>query len=242
MRWVRAEFVSAEKGARAWSPGSPYTEFVASIRYTFRVLEYLKGSGASTITVEVHVFDETIWLSRAHAIPEAEFWIEANARWHDRQMILMLADAKSSDPWDYQFAGPEYVDVTRYTIDSEENKAWLPAADAPDAVSGAANGDDLLFLTDAPSETSGVVGAALATISLGEIRNRITAVDQMIADYHNPEAALECVRRELSIPRSESYFAALPVRTIEFELASGTSCRNCFQFLFRSQPRRLALS
>ena len=221
---VRAEFVSAEMGAKAWSEG-----YHGVIRYTFRVLEYLKGSGKTQISVEVDVCCHRVWLSSQDAQAESGAWIFDNSQWHDRQAVLLLADASQGSSSDYTFAGPKHIDHLRYRIDSEENKAWMPAVVSPGQDTSIASRDDQLFLTDWPVGLSNPAEAVSSTISLGQIRGRISGIDKQIATYDDPTEGRECVQIRLSSDRLESEYKKRSVRVSNFEMTSGAASGTVFK-------------
>ena len=232
---IRAEFVSAEP----MSISTDKTYFSPIIRYGFRVLEYLKGSGADEIAVEVEVCCDYVWFSEEDAIEFAKDWIHEDSIWHDRQMLLMLQEpysrdaevaSGSSESITYRFAGPNYVTHERYLITSDENKAWLPAAApaGPSGASGTYDGDSQVFLTDAPSESpsasgqSGSSNISGPSISLGGFRERITDIDRRINEYDTYEIGRDCLKAKLSRERLAPYHDNSRFPDVNFTLASGS--------------------
>ena len=221
---VHAEFVSAEMGAVAFAEG-----YRGLIRYTFRILEYLKGEGNATVTVEVDVWTGTLWLSHQDAQSQAGAWIFANSQWHDRQMVLTLSEASTGCEGDYTFSGPGHIDQSRYAIDSDENKAWMPAADLSTRTSVVGNNEAQLFLTDWPVATGSGAESDAPTITLGEIRGRISGIDNQIATYDDPTEGHECVQIRLHSARLEPEYQKRSVRVSNFEMTSGAASGTVFK-------------
>ena len=222
---VRAEFVSAKAGSRFTRDGH-----ASVMRYRFRVLEYLAGSGGKEVDAVIEACCPG-YESSKDAKEYARHWFAVNSVWNDRHMILFLNNPAPSFSWlglrvVYEFAGPGEINHRRYLIDSEENKAWLPAATAPSQVSSAASGDDQLFLTDSPpvsSIGSDVSSANLkSTITLGALKKRIAAVESEIAQYDTASIGRECVQSKYGVARYKKWNVdTRSVSTDDFEMQSG---------------------
>lgn len=212
---VMAEFVSVETGANPSSTLPRRMEFDSPgysgvIRYTFNVLEYLKGEGDETITVEAHHlgFGDELWFHPNRAMREAsEFLHLKSERWHDRPMLLFLQKAPDMFSSDYTFtdtdAGPFqqscwddhiYRD-SRFLPDREWNVAWYPVRYQDSYRQGL--GDDQEFY----STISKRWGSRDPTISLEEIKARIAEVERLIAEFADPALGAECVRKKFFIER-----------------------------------------
>ncbi len=145
--------------------------FVPALQAGFRVIEYLKGSGDSRITVIIpYGFDNWLYGTEKGALERAEEWErERSARWDDRQALLFLREAATAteiDGWNVYPAGTHrfvgmlgggYYD-RYYTIENKYTRVWLPSATAPSASgqagvsSGSSDDNDIRFFTEAPAE------------------------------------------------------------------------------------------
>ena len=184
----------------------------AALEYTFRVLEYIKGSGGSQITAvavgsdfEGFNDDSAIYSStREGAARLAQDLLAVrDRRWEDREAILFLRYVEAHD---YYWLG--ILDLERayrnFTVLSTEFKAWLPDANinatstsgdisARSESSTAAQNVEQRFLTDDPgyiratrSLTAGGVTRSAAgpvpSIALSDLKARIAEVERRIAD------------------------------------------------------------
>ncbi len=222
---VKAEFVSVT----AFSVEKSWAGVVSGLRYQFRVLEYLAGTGSKDIYAEVE-FSCPCWDSKKDAEIHAKRVIKISDPWHGREMVIFLKKPEpgysswSAESNVFQFAGPDPINQSRFLITSRENKAWLPAAVSSDGASGTAAGDEQLFLTDWPSESSSSAEAAASapTIKLGGIKKLIATIETEISGYETREIGRECVQRDYSLPRFKKWnIDPQTETTTEFNLVSG---------------------
>ena len=202
-------------------------KYIALVEFSFSVLEYLKGSGASDIVAiwnAGQIFD-----TRQEA--EAALPLIGMARdtqWDGREAIVFLQHTVTYLPSTQQ-AGRFYLSGEHhvggvpddyYSIASRGNKLWLPAAATVGAPSQLGS-DQQRFLLDVPP----ALGAA-PTITLGEIQARIAGVAAKLDAGDGSEEFRNCVRRtyqyegydRYSIERGgDGYFS----RTLVRELDSG---------------------
>ena len=175
-------------------------EYRAVHAFRFRVIGYLKGSGAFEITVRMRTNGTRG--TEAEALQVAtDSLAERDTSRDTHEAILFLGEryrdgtaaavAESSQPEDeFQFLLSGPYPPLQYTIDTL-NRAWLPAKDPPAPAGAASSTDDsaLLFLTGDPSESTP------STISLGESRTEIAAVDALIGTGGGTEEHKKCVVR-----------------------------------------------
>ncbi|MYB88442.1 MAG: hypothetical protein F4X93_00525, partial [Proteobacteria bacterium] len=194
--------------------------FISSLEASFRVIEYIKGSGDSRITVVIpYGANKQLYTTREDALGRAEEWrSDRSTRWDDRQAMLFLRKAETAtalENWlvypagTYRFVGLQAGQVYpyHYSIDNEYTRVWLPSASAPGGASGSS--DDIRFLTEAPPEDAASAGAAGASgtaqsapsISKGELRSRITQIDAVFQRGAGIAGYDECVRRMYQIER-----------------------------------------
>ena len=166
-------------------------KYIATLVFSFSVLEYLKGSGADDIAA--------VWnagqLFDSHQEAQASLQSVAAARdtrWDYREAILLLQHSKTylpstQEPGRFYLSGEHYFGNTLddyYSIASPYNRLWLPSQPG---------GDQQRFLLDVPPPT----GSA-PTITLGEMKARIAAVAARLTADDGSEEYRECV--------VESYF------------------------------------
>ena len=181
-------------------------KYIAILEFSFSVLEYLKGSGASDIVAVWNagqIFDTR---------QEAETALPAIAaardtQWDDREAIVFLQHSQTYLPSTQQ-AGRFYLSGEHlvggipdddYSLASRGNKLWLPAEAAVGAPSQP-SGDQQRFLLNVPPAT----GTA-PTITLGEMKARIAAVTAKLNDGDGSEEYMECVQRTYQYEGDDRY-------------------------------------
>ena len=174
-------------------------------KFRFRVIEHLKGTSTAEIAVTEH--SDRSYLTTEEALEAASVSLaERNTAWDTHEAILFLVDGDQagvvgtapSDTFRLLRSGP-YLSFD-YTID-KLNRVWLPAKDPP-AAAGQADtpASSLLFLAGEPVppiDAEDVARGAAAeplTISLGELRSEIAAVDALLRAGDGTEEYSDCVR------------------------------------------------
>ena len=231
-RWIAS---ARDKDSR--SPGFPSDslpvdgEYRAMHTFRFRVIEYLKGSGASEITVRARTNGTRGTEAKALQVAR-DTLAERDTSRDIHEAILFLGEryrdgtaeavAESSPPEDvFQFLLSGPYGPLQYTIDTL-NRVWLHAKDPPAAEGESSDEDDsaLLFLTGDPSESTP------STISLGELRTEIAAVNTLIGTEGGTEEHKKCVVEGWQAEHLFSGVTAngpfVPFKTTH-RLASGTS-------------------
>ena len=227
---IRSELVSATATYGTFEGKGIFEgEYFGVARYSFRVLEYLKGKGPDQVTVEVSSCCDFAWTLKADAKSTARKWIDGNDQWHDVQMVVFLQGPSTEEDRSasgavgvYSFAGPDPINFIRYLVDSDENIAWLPEYVSSSNASSESVGDDKLFLTDWTPYSSGATGASVSTIKLSEIKKHIAAVEAEIAEYETPEVGRRCVSGNYGSQRfKKANVDPRSLRTVDFETQSG---------------------
>ena len=186
------------------SPGFPDDslpvdgEYRAVHTFRFRVTEYLKGSGASEITVRTRTNGTRGTEAEALQVATASL-AERDTSRDTHEAILFLGEryrdgtaeavAESSQPeGEFQFLLSGPYGPLQYTIDTL-NRVWFLAKDPPAPAGTTSSTDDsaLLFLTGNPSE------AVPPTMSLGELRTEIVEVDALTGTGGDTEEHKRCV-------------------------------------------------
>ena len=207
---ARVELVSHEiVGARYINKfGTPVDLYSPAIEVTFNVLEYLKGTGGTTLTALAYGYHEDAdTLHDTAKEAKANSWmleLHRDDRWDDRQAIVFLVRPVPDGPYLLGEIGTrtDFWDtevLNTVTVSDDERQAWLPDAvrpgstKSPDA-GGTAPGQR--FLLEDPDEVSsgvamqGVAGAsAVPTITKTSLKARIADVEGGITS----DAYRECV-------------------------------------------------
>ena len=202
------------------------TKFIPLLEFNFRVLEYLKGNGGSDIAAvwdAAPLFDTR--QEAEAALPEIA--AARDTQWDDREAIVFLKHSQSylasTQQTGRYYLSQEYgfhPPDDRYSIASRFYKLWLPAVSA----SSQPNGDTQRFLLDVPPET----GEA-PTITLGEMKARIAAVEARLNAGDGSEEYSECVFYTYIQERQERYFktefpnrdAPSSISTLDHAISSG---------------------
>ena len=214
-------------------------EYRAAHTFLFRVTEYLKGSGASEITVTARTF--STHGTEAQALQVATDWLgERDTSRDDHEAILFLwepgSGGASTDAFHFLRSGPYHS--LHYTIDTM-NRVWLPAKDPPPAEGESSSYDDssLLFLVGEPVvRGSPTPEPGSTTMSLAELRTEIEGVDALIEAGDGTEEYRECVGE---VWRYEHFWQGEPRVPVEFvrQLTSGVSEGAEVQLFSGHEPR-----
>ena len=138
---ARVELVSYEiVGTRYINKfGTPVDLYSPAIEFTFDVLEYLKGTGGSTLTALAYGYHEdadTLYDTAGEAT--ANSWMlehHRDDRWDDRQAIVFLVRPVPDGPYLLGEIGTRTFRSTKVlntvTVSDDERQAWLPDAVQP---------------------------------------------------------------------------------------------------------------
>ena len=208
---VRIRLDSATSTVESGSTYLGMKHFVR-LEFSFSVLEYLKGqpstgSGDSGGGDIVAVWDAaSLFDTRQEAEAALPTVIVArDTQWDDREAIIFfrqeyqefLQSTQQVDRYYLSWGGSWSIPDDGYSIASIHDKLWLPAASA----SSQLGGDGQRFLVDVPSET----GEA-PTITLGEMKAKIAAVEAKLSAGDGSEEYMQCVLDTYEIERSKIYF------------------------------------
>ena len=147
----------------------PDNTFRPVLQFNLNVSEYLKGTGPSNI-VAVWFHGMSYDTRRKADNRRAVMPALRDAQWDGREAIFFLVDGPSVGPSPLLSTQPQlanqyvlglgssgYYSDDRYSLHSQHNKRWLPAA-----ASTSPTGDDQEFLLDVPPPTE--------TITLGDLK------------------------------------------------------------------------
>ena len=219
----------------------PPSSYVAAFRFRFRVIEYLKGSGAAEIEVEVPQDRSIATPDRQGAGATAEVIFDLRDRsWDSREAIVLLRSPQDGEasgasgamaPLAHRFTGPreEPVNIYEYSITSGYNRAWLPAVADAGGASGASGSGEKEFLTgpppSQPSGASGTAGASVPSVTLSEINRLIGQYADLLSagrDIPGYEFCLQQGFREEAYARAGHFRSSTHEREILSGLPEGT--------------------
>ena len=178
----------------------PDGTFRPVLRFNLNVSEYLKGTGPSSI-VAVWFYERSF-----DARGSADNWGDVivahrDGQWDDREAIFFLVDGPSVGPSPLLSTQPQlanqyvlglgdrYSVDDRYSLHSQHNKRWLPAAGT------SPTGDSQEFLLDVPPPTE--------TITLGELKRKITEVASELDGGDDSEEYQECILEKYRYIRNQ---------------------------------------
>ena len=179
-----------------------------AIEFTFNVLEYLKGTGGTTLTALAYGYHEDAdTLHDTAKEAKANSWmleLHRDGRWDDRQAIVFLVRPVPDGPYLIGRIGTrtDFWDtevLNTVTVSDDERQAWLPDAVQPGSTKSPGAGGTApgqRFLLEDPDEVSsgvtrqGVAGTStVPTITKISLRTRIADVEGGITS----DAYRECV-------------------------------------------------
>ena len=152
-----------------------------ALKFTFEVHEYLKGSGAMTVTAYAYAVDyshELIGDTEEEAKANAP-WLPAyrDSRWDDREAILFLFPDKDldgeQDTYTLGEIGPveslrSGEIVRKFTVADDVRRAWLPDSSTPSAggqgrseATGQASSEQYFLLKDVAATTTATTTARM---------------------------------------------------------------------------------
>ena len=212
---ARVRFVSVEP-VGVYSPFNR-KGYHPSLEVSFKVLEYIKGTGGSTLTALIYKHDARLLLglsqNEARDIARTELLPARDSRWDDREAMVFL---RYDEPTERLWLGrlhPEEptIDVT---VVSSQYKAWLPAVATGNLSTRTRTPSvDQLFYLDDPGQgqPGGGVGArsvtqspspSAPTISLGQVKSKVADILRWVRESGGTPEAEECVLEALGMTRS----------------------------------------
>ena len=176
------------------------TLYSRALKFDFKVLEYLKGSGASDIVAVAFDTDE-MYKSRPGAMlfSDREFLDDRDTQWDDKEAVVFLTSNTPSLPSSsgndryaigiLRFSGSDY-----FTIDSRYSKRWLPE----DSSANTSGSVGQRFLTGGVPVNIEVVGASGASgispsMTLATLKARIADIEGEVDAGDGSKEYKECV-------------------------------------------------
>ena len=244
---VLANFVSVAAGTETIRKAGEQPTYRPTITLTFNAVEYLKGSGPNTFSVELSAIGrEQYWengeryngyLTKAKALEEAHRLVSArNTDYDDRPGVLFLkgpvATVTSSDGGDdgstartnYNFLLFNALIQGSFAVDVDSmSRAWLPYQSATGNMSNHASSvttDNPTLITNSPPPSRIRASEDPDTMTLVALKTRIGEIAAMIAEGDGSEAYSVCIFHRLV--RHEYYRGhTRSGNTGQFTLASG---------------------
>ena len=210
---ARVRMVSVEGGVEDGYYSGPPTLHTPVMRFRFRVLEYLKGSGGSEIVGVVPDHDSAFATAAEARAMIPSLLSGRDTRWDDREAVVFLA----SEAGGYRLGYVGYSGDDSFTVASRWSKNWLPeAASATTSGEGAVGqSGDKRFLLDDPSSggasgAQGASGETAPTITLSALKANVAELQREVAAGDGSEEYLTCVRRKYAIDRLWRWFNDQP--------------------------------
>ena len=198
-------------------------KYAVVLKFNLDVSEYLKGTGPSSI-VAVWVDGASYDTRDGADNRKAVILAERDDQWDDREAIVFLygvlsgfgssldAELQLADRF-LLYVGDPYSPDDFYSLHSKRDKRWLPAA-----TSTGSTADSQEFLLDVPPPTE--------TITLGELKRKITEVTAELNGGDGSERYRECVlekyqhiRNQRNWPEERGH--AYTIWNIDHRLVSG---------------------
>ena len=175
---------SVTMSAAPWREGDGPEMWVPALEITFKVLEYLKGTGDKSVVAYVRAYEP--FDNRADA--ENQTWLmEAfDDRWNDREAVVFLDDWGPYIPLPddrLYLGGIVEPGSDNFSITSHESRKWLPAAPTSSGVRSTTDSDPA-FLLSAPTAQTGARSTAarsadssMPTIRLSALKAKINTLE-----------------------------------------------------------------
>ena len=174
-----------------------------ALKFDFKVLEYLKGSGGSDIVAYAFDTDETYKSKLGSWIfSDSDFLDNRDTSWDDKEAIVFLASNSASPSSSgnkdtyaigvLQFNGKDY-----YSISSRYWNNWLPEDSAANSSVAAGSGTQRFLTADVPVNIE-VIGSSSQSgnspnMTLSALKARIAAIEQEVSAGDGTDAYKECV-------------------------------------------------
>ena len=184
-------------------------EYLSALAHRFQALEYLKGNGGGELVAVVYDYRRHNILQNATAHANA-LLAERDAQWDGREAIVFLRNDPRQD--NHYVLGAAYTGVDNpfdkdyYSIASDHSKNWLPAA-SPGGLRSS-DGDNQIFLLGVPPGLgrSGRSVGTTPTITKGDLKARIAAIEEEVAAGDGSEAYRDCVYEKYKWEREVRFY------------------------------------
>ena len=180
--------------------------YVIVVKFHLTVLEYLNGTGATSITAvwgseDLHDTRGSAEAARPSVVAQRD------TSFDDREAVFFLtsdfwelfATLKAENTYFTDYAG-SYSDDDSMSLSSRHNRLWLPTANGTTGT-----GDSQEFLLALPEPSTAQAAPNAPTITLGALRAKIASVTAELHGGDGSEAYKECIRRRYTADRQTFY-------------------------------------
>ena len=179
-------------------------DYYVAVKFHLSVSEYLHGSGSNSIVA--------IWVSlkRFDTRKEAQdaapgIAAQRNTQWDARESVLFLGDGFNNEFGSLAQVANTYLlasgsDLTHedfYSLTSRFDRRWLPSTSATPVTPPS---DSQEFLLEAQG-----AGSKPATITLGELKTRVAAVNTELNGGDGSDVYKDCVRYKYKLIRRDDW-------------------------------------
>ena len=213
---ARVRFESVEpagvKPASEYANNYSPEEYAGALKFTLSVLEYLKGSGTTTLTA--YAYGWTDYYNEFEAATEATARTMAttlldkrDTGWDDREAIVLLRHTGTDGHYYLAPLGNYICEITcvTYTMASFSWRAWLPDAAAPSAARSERSPGPQRFMLADPGASRGAAARArstsgssnqVETIAIGDLRSLVDRLGAELVDGSGSAEYEECLIRK----------------------------------------------
>ena len=204
----------------------PNSKYGVALKFNLSVIEYLNGTGASSITavwVYSHSFDTRSEAENINAIVLGN----RDAQWDDREAVIFLYNngtgfgalldeqLQRADHFLISVEDP-YSPDDRYSLYSERDKKWLPATSGSSVSDASSAHTNPGFLLDIPSTTVGASAtkssSTAPTVTLNDLKKRVNDITTEFNGGDGSEAYKQCVIGKYDLEQAARYFQELDGR------------------------------
>ena len=180
--------------------GEASHHYYVALKLPLTVGEYLKGSGADNITVVAIRGGNYDTEAEAEAAAPG-FATNRVTTWDDREAVIFVNQADSDGYHSAAVQGADNYflasgDIYRdgYSLGDRRRKLWLPSANTT------ASGDSREYMLAVPES-----GVDTPTITLGELKRQIAAVNAELNAGDGSQAYKDCIKGKNKLDREESH-------------------------------------
>ena len=220
---VRATFQSVAPAAQLSTRSNTYK---GSMAFSFNVLEYLKGSGGTTVVAVAYEIDTGYDTSAAALERGRELVRERDTQWEGREALLFLYPLPdwlpSTTPADRYVFGDidSHPPESRYSLASVHAKKWLPEAlltsPADSAGRTSQTSSEKYYLTDVPTTNDASKSSSNSrspsnqreepNLTLSALKTRIAGIEAEVAAGGGSDAYRTCIADKYFHERMEAYY------------------------------------
>ena len=190
---ITAEVVTATGDYEGWSG-----KYFVALKFHLTVSAYLNGAGGDSVTaltIQAGSFDTR--QEAEAALPDVV--AERDTRWDHREAILFLQNEDVEGIFSDLVRGVNEYFTWNTDLNDRYGRLWLPSAGT------AGTGDNQEFLLAVPAD-----GVSTPTITIGELKQRIAAINAEVEAGDGSDAYMGCLRNKHRFERMERVRATQP--------------------------------